>query len=181
VVDAQGVVLARGRNRLGEEKYVEGVISGHRLGHAEVNALLTLPELSAEECRTLTLYTTVEPCPMCLGAMLMARIGQLAYAAADPWARHTEALTATFYPSQKNVQINRAPDALQHACTLLLLVSFLDGPMPRDHGFFASFREHHPAHLDAALKLHDSGALVALRAHEATLDEALPVLMDVPA
>lgn len=91
VVDAKGQVIARGRNRLGEERKVDGIISGHRLGHAEVNALLTLPELSVAQCRALTLLSTVEPCPMCLGAMLMQRIGHLGYASADLWAGHSEA------------------------------------------------------------------------------------------
>lgn len=176
VVDAGGQVIARGRNRLGEERKVEGVISGHRLGHAEVNALLTLPPMSVEECRTLTLYTTVEPCPMCLGAMLMQRIGRLAYAAADPWAGHTDALTFTFYPSQKNVQVDRAPEAVRRACTLLLLASFLEGPMPRDHGFFQRFRQQYPGDLTTAEALQKSGTLAALRDRGAELDEALTML-----
>lgn len=176
VTGADGLVLSYGRNRLGEERRVDSVVSGHRQAHAELNALLALPDLSAEECRGLTLYTTTEPCPMCLGAMLMGRIGRLAYAAADPWAGHTDALTATFYPSQKTVQLSRAPVAVEHACTLLLLVSFLDGPMPRDHGFFAAHERQHPAFMEAAERLSETGQLPALRRRTACLDEALSVL-----
>ncbi|MDL2342718.1 nucleoside deaminase [Deinococcus sp. MIMF12] len=176
IVDGAGEVIARGRNRLGEGRAVDGVISGHRLGHAEVNTLLTLPELTAEESRQLTLVTTVEPCPMCLGAMLMARIGRLAFAASDPWGGHTDALTDTFYPRQKNVQVSRAPEEVERMCTVLLLTFFLDHSMPREHGFFVSHQEQHPHLFEAALQLHASGALAALRTRQAPLSEALSLL-----
>jgi len=41
-----------------------------------------------------TLYCTVEPCLMCLGAMLHARIGRLVYGAADPKVGAARMLTA---------------------------------------------------------------------------------------
>ncbi|GHF76788.1 hypothetical protein [Deinococcus ficus] len=44
IVDARGQVLARGRNRLNEPRAAHGgVIGGHDLAHAEINALLNLP------------------------------------------------------------------------------------------------------------------------------------------
>ncbi|CAM3573330.1 nucleoside deaminase [Deinococcus frigens] len=176
VVDADGQVIARGRNRLGEEKKVDGVISGHRLGHAEVNALLTLPELSAAECRTLTLVSTVEPCPLCLGAMLMQRVGHLSYAAADLWAGHSEALTKTSYPSQRNVTVSRAPQSVVRACTVWQFTFHMDRGMPLDHGYFQIHRESELALYAAAEQLHASGSLAALRKRGASLEQALAVL-----
>ncbi len=57
------------------------------LGHAEINVI-------REGCRILnskwladcTLYVTLEPCPMCAGAILQARIPRVVYGAADPVA-----------------------------------------------------------------------------------------------
>lgn len=176
VVDAKGQVIARGRNRLGEERKVDGIISGHRLGHAEVNALLTLPELSVAQCQALTLLSTVEPCPMCLGAMLMQRIGHLEYASADLWAGHSEALTKTFYPSQKNVTVSRAPQAVVRACTIWQFTFHMDRGMPLDHGYLQIHREGEPVLYSLAEGLHSSGALLALRDRGAGLEEALAVL-----
>ena len=48
--------------------------------HAERNAIASLRE-SAEGA---TIYVTLEPCPMCAGAIINARIPQVVYGAADP-------------------------------------------------------------------------------------------------
>ena len=176
VADASGRVLARGRNRLGEERRVDGVISGHRLGHAEVNALLELPDLDAEAGRTLTLYTTTEPCPMCLGALLMARVGGLAYAAADLYAGTAALLAEHPYMSTKGVRVGRAPDDVTWACLLLGLTFHLDRGMSPAHSFLVLHRTHGPQAYAAAEALHRSGALTALRDRQAPLAEGLALL-----
>ena len=55
--------------------------------HAEILALrqagLTLGSWRLTEC---TLYVTLEPCPMCIGACVNARLGRLVYACRDPKA-----------------------------------------------------------------------------------------------
>ena len=69
-------IVGRGRNRRETEKTA--------LGHAEVQAI-------EEACRTLggwrlwecTLYVTLEPCPMCAGAIINARIPRVVYGASD--------------------------------------------------------------------------------------------------
>lgn len=176
VADASGQVLARGRNRLGEVRRVDGVISGHRLGHAEVNALLALPDLSADEHRALTLYTTTEPCPMCLGALVMARVGTLAYAAADLYAGTAGLLSDHPYMQLKEVQVSRAPAEVTWACLLLGLTFHLDRGMSPAHPFLALHREHEPQAYAVAEALHGSGALAALRARQAPLSGGLALL-----
>ena len=52
------------------------------LPHAEINAL----DEAGHKARGATLYVTLEPCVMCAGAMIHARIDRLVYAAADPKA-----------------------------------------------------------------------------------------------
>ena len=49
--------------------------------HAEMNALYKLKELNYNEAKNLTLYTTVEPCPMCMSAIVWAGIGTVVYGA----------------------------------------------------------------------------------------------------
>jgi len=61
--------------------------------HAEVLALRAAAKRSVNYRMTdATLYVTVEPCPMCCGAALQARIARLVYAAADPKAGAVESL-----------------------------------------------------------------------------------------
>ena len=77
VVVRDGEIVGRGRNRR------EGAKSA--LAHAEIEAI-------AEACRTLggwrlwqcTLYVTLEPCPMCAGAIINARIPRVVYGAKEP-------------------------------------------------------------------------------------------------
>ncbi|MBB5375540.1 tRNA(Ile)-lysidine synthase [Deinococcus metalli] len=79
VLGPDGAVVGRGRNRSRER--------GDMTRHAELEALrgaavtLGTPYLTA--C---TLVVTLEPCPMCLGAALEARIGHIVYGAPNPKA-----------------------------------------------------------------------------------------------
>ena len=69
-------IVGRGRNRRETEKTA--------LGHAEIEAI-------ADACRNLggwrlwecTLYVTLEPCPMCAGAIINARIPRVVFGASD--------------------------------------------------------------------------------------------------
>src|SRR5687767_14489485 len=63
VADAQGHVLARGRNRVYERQPGGGstlVLHGHPLAHAEVNALMAL-DYASVDVRSCVLYATTEP------------------------------------------------------------------------------------------------------------------------
>ena len=76
VIVCDGKIVGRGRNRRETDKSA--------LAHAEIEAI-------GEACRTLggwrlwecTLYVTLEPCPMCAGAIVNARIPRVVYGAAD--------------------------------------------------------------------------------------------------
>ncbi len=76
IVDEAGNVIGRGRNRREEKKSA--------LSHAELEAI-------AEACASrgdwrlsgCSLYVTLEPCPMCAGAIINARISELYYGAKE--------------------------------------------------------------------------------------------------
>ena len=76
VIVRNGTIVGRGRNRRETEKTA--------LGHGEIEAI-------ADACRKLggwrlwecTLYVTLEPCPMCAGAIINARIPRVVYGASD--------------------------------------------------------------------------------------------------
>ena len=76
VIARNGEIVGRGRNRRETGKTA--------LGHAEIEAI-------SDACRNLggwrlwecTLYVTLEPCPMCAGAIINARIPRVVYGASD--------------------------------------------------------------------------------------------------
>ncbi|MDE1970899.1 MAG: nucleoside deaminase [Patescibacteria group bacterium] len=60
--------------------------TGHsRFDHAEMIALRIALETDYKNAHDMTLYTTLEPCIMCFGAILNSRIGRIVYALEDPY------------------------------------------------------------------------------------------------
>ena len=77
VIVKDGAVVGRGRNRR-EEKQAA-------LSHAEMEAIASANEaLGTWRLDGCTLYVTLEPCPMCAGAIINARIRRVYYGARDP-------------------------------------------------------------------------------------------------
>lgn len=77
LVDEGGAVLARDGNRIVERR--------DPTAHAEMLVLRAGAEkLGNERLGGTTLYVTLEPCAMCAGAISLARVGRLVFAADDP-------------------------------------------------------------------------------------------------
>ena len=87
VVNGSGTIVARGRNRVFEEHPPRGQLAGTYLAHAELNALAGLPLHKTRDGRgpfdDHILYTTLEPCALCMGAALMTMVGEVRFASAD--------------------------------------------------------------------------------------------------
>jgi tRNA(adenine34) deaminase len=78
-VDEAGRLLAAEHNR--------SVIACDPTGHAEVLALrAAAAALGNYRLTGITLYVSLEPCPMCAGALVWARVRRVVYGAADPKA-----------------------------------------------------------------------------------------------
>lgn len=77
VVVQNGIIVGRGHNR--------PITTADPTAHAEIMAMRdagrNLVNYRLQDC---TLYVTLEPCAMCIGAIFHARIQRLVYAAADP-------------------------------------------------------------------------------------------------
>lgn len=79
VLSKDGEIISRGRNRRETAK--------NALCHAELEAIQKGCEaLGGWRLWQCTLYVTLEPCPMCAGAIINARIPRLVYGASDPKA-----------------------------------------------------------------------------------------------
>ena len=79
VIVKDGEIIGRGWNH---------PIAAHDpTAHAEIIALRAAAQaLGNYRLTDTTLYVTLEPCPMCAGAMVHARVGRLVYGASDPRA-----------------------------------------------------------------------------------------------
>lgn len=77
IVDDQGRLIAEAENRKERDR--------NPTGHAEILALQQAGQvLNNWHLNACTLYVTLEPCPMCAGAIVQARVGLLVYGADDP-------------------------------------------------------------------------------------------------
>ena len=75
VLVLDGEIVSRGRNRYLERR--------SQLAHAELEALVEGGEAIFSRHDDCVLYTSVEPCPMCLGALVMADVPHVIFAAHD--------------------------------------------------------------------------------------------------
>ena len=98
VVVLGGRVIGRGRN--------QPIALSDPTAHAEVLALRAAGrELGNYRLPGATLYATVEPCPMCCGAALQARLGRVVYGAPDPKAGAVQSLYRLLEDSRLNHEI----------------------------------------------------------------------------
>jgi len=112
VVVWNGRVIGRGHNMT--EKLHDTT------AHAEMIAITSATEAMGgkylDEC---TLYVTVEPCPMCAGALNWAQTGRIVYGAADPRRGYS-----LFSPSLLHPRTETRSGVLAGECSALLLEFF---------------------------------------------------------
>ena len=77
VIVREGEIIARAHN--------ECLMRGDATAHAELLAIRRASAAAGDwRLNACTLYVTLEPCPMCAGALVQARVGRLIYGAANP-------------------------------------------------------------------------------------------------
>ncbi|MBP6869694.1 nucleoside deaminase [Candidatus Babeliales bacterium] len=77
IVDKDGNIIARAYNQV-EKK-------GTQLAHAELQVLAkTTKKMKRWRLNDLTMYVTLQPCAMCMSALVLSRIGRIVYAANSP-------------------------------------------------------------------------------------------------
>jgi tRNA(adenine34) deaminase len=121
VVSAEGELLARAHNRRERD--------GDPLAHAELLAIRQAArEVGGWRLIGSTLYATLEPCAMCAGALVLARVGRLVYGAADPKAGYCGTLGDLVRDPRLNHRLEVRAGVLAGASAELL------------KGFFAELR-----------------------------------------
>lgn len=113
VIVYDGEIIARGHN-LRET-------SQKTLSHAELIAIKEANEkIGSWRLEDCTLYVTLEPCPMCAGAILQARIKRVVYGAIDPKAGCAGTLMNLLDDPRFNHQVEVEKHILEAECAGLL-------------------------------------------------------------
>ncbi len=98
VVVREGAIIARGQNRVLRDV--------DPTAHAEIVAMRSAAAvLGNHRLPGCTLYVTLEPCAMCAGAMIHARLDRLVFAAADPKAGAAGSVLSVLNHPQLNHQM----------------------------------------------------------------------------
>ena len=120
IVNPAGEIVSRGRNRIREREAPPLQTCNNQLAHAELNALLALGPRPAD-VRSFAIYTAVEPCPLCMGAIYMAAVRSIYFACEDAYAGSTNLLGTTWYLGHKPVLAfgaQRGAGLAEFACAL---------------------------------------------------------------
>jgi len=164
VSDADGNVLTCGRNRIYEKNTPHGQLPGNEIAHAEVEALQAL-DYSIVNQHTCILYSTSEPCPMCMGMFYMSGLRTLKYAARDPWAGSTNMLGTTWYLSHKQIKVSGPDPVLESAIVSLFVEQELGlhaGKLP-EGSFWEMYEKAIPEGIGLGQRLYEQGELKTMR------------------
>ena len=112
VVVWKGRIIGRGHNQTERLR--------DTTAHAEMIAITASTEaLGGKYLTDCTLYVTVEPCPMCAGALAWSQIGRIVYGAPDPRRGYS-----MFQPSLLHPKTEVTGGILQEDCSALMLDFF---------------------------------------------------------
>jgi tRNA(adenine34) deaminase len=113
LVDAEGQVLARAHNRT--------VTDRDPTAHAEILALREgAGKIGNYRLTGSSLYVTVEPCCMCAGALVWARVGRLVYGAPDPKGGGAGSLYRITEDERLNHRVQTLPGILEAECRAVM-------------------------------------------------------------
>ena len=175
VADAEGRILSTGRNRIYEISGPPGAVFGRKLAHAELNALLSLE--GEKDPRACVLYTTTEPCPLCVGAARMADVGGLRYASREPWAGSAAMFETVPYLRRANLGLVGPEDQRLEAVLVALLVERYLSLEPKVlPSFVKLYEETMPQSTRAARNVHGSAFLRTMAADGAPARELVLAL-----
>jgi len=118
VVVIGGQIIGRGHNRR--------QVSGDPTSHAEVEALRDASRVTGNWRVEGTLYVTQEPCPMCAGALVNARVVRLVYGCANPKAGAVDTLFQIVTDPRLNHRMEVCRGVLSEDCAQLLRQFFAD-------------------------------------------------------
>ena len=117
VIVHEGKIIGRGYNRRNTDK--------NTLSHAEITAIRkaskVIGDWRLEEC---TLYVTLEPCQMCAGAIVQARIPKVLMACMNPKAGCAGSILNILDMPQFNHQVEAVRGVLEEECSQMLKTFF---------------------------------------------------------
>ena len=154
IVDNDGNLLSCGRNRYIASKRFPNC----KVDHAETECIQELDIEKYPDLKNYTLYTSMEPCPMCIGTIIMSNLKKVKVAAHDSWAGASDICIKNSYAQKKCVEVEFADDFLANV-QIALQGSVELRITGTDSEVYKSFMEMYPLGASAAYKIYSEKLL----------------------
>ncbi len=176
VVNEEGRIVSSGRNRI-HEPPSPPQLAGHPLAHAEMNALVSF-DYAQHNPYTSVLYTSTEPCPLCMGAIRMAGVRTFHFASRDPWAGCSAMTEQVPYLREKKIRGVPPQSAdLERVLIALQIESHLRRNTPKGNPqFIEVYRCELPKATEVGERLYQTGRLRILAEEKVGAEEVVNLL-----
>ena len=152
IITSKGEIVSKGRNRIFDNKS-DNPLARSNMAHAEMTAMLGLREIEQTDIKKYILYTTMEPCPMCFGAMVMMNIRTIRFGARDGFAGATSLNDKLDYIKSKEIDIKRGIDEIEDFQLILQSSYEYNRQHPRIDSILETWRAINKLSVDYGKKL----------------------------
>lgn len=176
IIDEEGNVISEGRNKIGEQD-----IPNPRVLHAEVEAIRNLDIRKYPYVKTYTLYAALEPCPMCMGTMVMGGIRKVVIGAHDDLGGAMNLIEHSSYLKSKNIEITWMPGIygeVQRGLQAIKELLYNDNPDKLER-MLADFSVYNEKGVSAAKKMVNGGMFTAKEPSEYSIEEIFNKLNEI--
>ncbi len=144
IVDTENRLVATGENSIYATDGNE-IITNHSLAHAELNAILKVAYAKhGDKLRSYTLYTTMEPCPLCFGAIVQGQIRHVKFAVIDKLGGAAALNKTLDYIKSQHIDIQSSDEVLQILQICLVVYRRLQLGLGDNNDLFGIYREYCP-------------------------------------
>ncbi|HOQ76499.1 MAG TPA: nucleoside deaminase [Thermoclostridium sp.] len=177
ITDERGYIISKGRNMIFEDGGGPGDVARHKIAHAELNAIMRVSEFDYPDIRKFTIYSTFEPCPMCFGAIVMANIRNIRFAARDRLAGGTILNGATDYIRSKNISIT-GPFEKMEEVQIALHTAFEVMRNPNYERLLNAWKLDCPAGVETGMRLAQDGVIKDMIDGDKTASDVFDLVSD---
>lgn len=173
IVNEQGEIISEGRNRIGEADF-----PNPKIMHAETEAIRNLNIKQYTEPKKYILYAGLEPCPMCMGTIVMGQIRNVVIAARDDFGGAMKLMEYSPFIKAKDIQVTWLDDELgdmQRAFQAIRELLFNEDKEKLERMLF-DFSVYNRAGVDAAKELVADGYFQEKVLEDITIEEVFDEL-----
>ena len=171
ITDNLGNILSTGRNNYNiSEKFLNS-----KVDHAETECVQMLDVIKFADVREYILYTSMEPCPMCMGTIVMGNIRKVRIAARDGWAGATDICNKSEYIKDKHIDIQFVDNI--YGNIQIVFHSYVELRNFRKHNpVFKRFEEDYPTATVAAQRLYEDKVLDQCVEHKMQFEDVFHIV-----